>query len=120
MVRETQGIEIFGGNATTIDAASRAEVPRSAALGAASVLIALLAAVAFVAAVIERDGGHATAPIFTAIALGASTLAMFAGAAAVLTGRGRLAGFVGVLFGAVSNPWLLGLALTWLEALPTG
>lgn len=119
MVRETQGIEIFGGNATTIDAASRAEVPRSPALGAASVLIALLAAVAFAAAVIERDGGHATVPIFTAIALGASALAVLAGLAAVLTGRGRLAGFVGMVFGAVSNPWLLGLALTWLEALPT-
>ena len=81
-------------------------MPRSPALGAASVLIAVLAAVAFAAAVIERDGGHATVPIFTAIAMGASALAVFAG-------------IVGMVFGALSNPWLLGHALTWLEAPPT-
>lgn len=114
MVTEPKGIEIFGRGATTIDAASRESVPRSAALGAASIVLAVLAAVAFAGAVLERAFGEQAANVFTIVALAASALAVLAGFAAVLTGRGRLAGLIGVVLGAAANPWLLGIALRWL------
>ena len=118
MVTEPRGIEIFGRDASTIDTSSRANVPRSPALGAASIVLAVLATVAFAGAVIERSFGETAANVFTLIARGASVVAVLAGVAALLTGRGRLAGFVGIVLGAASNSWVLGIALTWLAGLP--
>jgi hypothetical protein len=116
MVREAQGIEIFGRDAPTIDTSSRESVPRSAALGAGAILLAVLAAVAFAGAVLERSFGEQAANVFTIVALAASALAVLAGLAAVLTGRGRLAGLVAMVLGAAANPWLLGIVLRWLQA----
>ena len=111
MARETRGIEVFGRGATVVEAAPRGE--RTPALGGAAVLVAILAVAALVGAVVERSD------LFTWIALGASAVAVLGGLLALLSGRGRLAGLLAVLIGALANPWLLSLALHWFERLPT-
>jgi hypothetical protein len=118
MARESAGIEVFGRNATTVDNAPRDHGPRTPALGAGSVLLAILAAAAFAAAVIERARGTGLVELFTWIALVGSALAALAGLVALLTGRGRLAGFLGLLLGLAANPWVLGLVLEYAASLP--
>lgn len=118
MARDSAGIEVFGRGATTVDDSPRDRGPRTPALGAGSILLAILAAAAFVAAVIERARGSDLVELFTWIALGGSTLAALAGAAALLTGRGRLTGFLGLLLGLAANPWVLGQVLEYAAGLP--
>lgn len=119
MARESAGIEVFGRGAHTIDTASRERVPRTPALGAASILLAVLAAAAFAAAVIERSRGSDFVVTFTWVAIVGSGLAILAGLVALLTGRGRLAGFLGLLFGLAANPWLVLQLLDYAASLPT-
>ena len=111
MAREPAGIEIFGRRATVVDTSPRARAPRTAALGAGSVLVAIVAAAAFAAAVIERARGTDLVELFIWIAMVASVVAVAMGIAAAVTGRGRFAGFLGALLGLVANPWLLGRVL---------
>jgi hypothetical protein len=118
MARESAGIEVFGRGATTVDNSPRAQGPRTPALGAGSVLLAILAAAAFAAAVIERGRGSDFVDLFTWIALAGSVLAAVAGLAALFTGRGRLAGFLGLLLGLAANPWVLGRVLEYAASLP--
>lgn len=105
MAREARGIEVFGRGATVVEVASPAQ--RTPALGGAAVLVAILATAALVGAVIERSD------LFTWIALGASAVAVLGGLLALLSGRGRLAGLLAMLLGALSNPWLLSQLLNW-------
>ena len=109
---------MFGRGATTVDNAPRAAGPRTPALGAGSVLLAILAATALAAAVIERGRGSDFVELFTWIALGGSAVASFAGLVALFTGRGRLAGFLGLLLGLASNPWVLSRVLEYAASLP--
>ena len=118
MARDSAGIEVFGRGATTIDSSPRERGPRTPALGAASILLAILAAAAFAAAVLERARGSDVVELFTWIALGGSALAALAGLVALLTGRGRLTGFLGLLLGLAANPWLLSQLLEYLASLP--
>jgi hypothetical protein len=111
MAREARGIEVFGRGATVVEVGPAAA--RTPALGGAAVLVAILAAAALVGAVIERSD------LFTWIALGASAVAVLCGFLALLSGRGRLAGLLAMLLGAIANPWLLSLALHWFAGLPT-
>lgn len=80
-------------------------------------LLAILAAVAFVAAVIERARDTDFVELFVWIALGGSAIAAFAGLVALLTGRGRLAGFLGLLLALGANPWVLGRVLEYAASL---
>ena len=118
MARESAGIEVFGRGATTVDHSPRAQGPRTPALGAGSLLLAILAAAAFTAAVIERSRGSDFVELFTWIALAGSALAALAGFAALVTGRGRLAGFLALLLGLAANPWVLGRVLEYAASLP--
>jgi hypothetical protein len=118
MARESAGIEVFGRGSTTVENSVRTG-PRTPALGVGSVLLAVLAAAAFAAAVIERARGSDFVEVFTWIALAGSALAVLAGIVALLTGRGRLTGFLGVLLGLVANPWVLGLVLEYAAGLPS-
>ena len=102
-----RGIEVFGRNATVVEFGATDRSPRTPALGAGAVLIAIAAIAALVAAVIERG------ELFAWIALGASAAAVLLGVAALVTGRGRLAGFCAVLLGALANPWVLSRLLEW-------
>jgi hypothetical protein len=104
MARESRGIEVFGRGATIVEQAPRERTP---ALGGAAVLIALIAIAALTAAIVERT------PLFTWIALGASVVAAVAGLIALLTGRGRLAGLIALVLGALANPWVLTQLLEW-------
>ena len=117
MARESAGIEIFGRRATIVDTSPRGFVPRTPALGAGSVLVAIIAAAAFVAAVIERARGTDLVELFIWIAMGTSIVAVAMGVAAVITGRGRLPGFLGALLGLVANPWLLSRVLEYAASL---
>lgn len=108
MARESRGIEVFGRGATIVELSPRQRTP---ALGGAAVLIALIAVAALSAAVIERS------ELFAWIALGASVVAALAGFMALLTGRGRLAGLVGLVLGALANPWVLTQLLDWAASL---
>jgi hypothetical protein len=118
MARESAGIEVFGRGATTVDNSPRASGPRTPALGAGSLLLAVLAAAAFAAAVIERARGSDLVELFTWIALAGSTLAALAGLVALFTGRGRLAGVLGLLLGLAANPWVLSRVLEYAASLP--
>ncbi len=102
-----RGIEVFGRNATVVEFGPADRSPRTPALGAGAVLIAVAAVASLVAAVIERG------ELFTWIALGASAAAVLLGLVALVTGRGRLTGFVAVVVGALANPWLLTRLLEW-------
>ena len=113
MAREARGIEVFGRGATVVEFGPADRTPRTPALGAGALLVAVGAAVALAAAVIERTD------LFAWIALVASALAVIGGAAALVTGRGRMPGFVALVIGALSNPWLLTRLLEWAAALPT-
>ena len=117
MARETMGIEVFGRGATTVDTSPRDRGPRTPALGAGSVMLAILAAAALAAAIIERARGSDVVELFAWIALGGSALAVVAGLVALLTGRGRLTGFLGLLLGLAANPWLLGQLLDYVARL---
>ena len=72
-------------------------------------LVAVMAVAALAGALIERSA------LFTWIALVASAVAVVAGLAAVLTGRGRIPGLVAVAVGALANPWVLSVVLAWAE-----
>ena len=85
--------------------------PRTPALGAGAVLIAVMAVAALVAAIVERSA------LFTWIALAASAAAVLAGLFALVTGRGRIPGFIAVVVGAVANPWVLTQLLQWAAGL---
>jgi len=102
-----RGIEVFGRGATVVEFGPRDRTPRTPALGAGAVLVAVMAVAALTAALIERS------ELFTWIALGASAVAVLAGLAAVATGRGRIPGFIAVAVGALANPWVLSIVLTW-------
>lgn len=112
MAREARGIEVFGRGATVVEFGPADRTPRTPALGAGALLIALAAVAALAAAVIERTD------LFAWIALIASAVAVLAGAVALLTGRGRMPGFAAIVIGALSNPWLLSRLLEWAAALP--
>jgi hypothetical protein len=118
MAREAAGIEVFGRGVRTVEVSPREHGPRTPALGAGSVLLALLAVSALVAALIERERGSDLAELFTWIAMAGSAVAVVAGLFALLTGRGRLAGFLGALFGAAANPWVLSRVLEYAAGLP--
>lgn len=113
MAREARGIEVFGRGATYVEVGPRDRGPRTPALGAGAVLLAVMAIAALVAAIAEHS------EVFTWIALGASAAAVLLGLLALLSGRGRLAGLLAALVGAASNPWLLSLVLHWFDGLPT-
>jgi hypothetical protein len=113
MAREARGIEVFGRGATVVEYGPRDRTPRTPALGAGAVLVAIIALAALVGAIVERARGSAFVEVLTWIALGASALAVFGGLAAMLTGRGRLAGCVAVVVGALANPWVLSRVLEW-------
>ena len=113
MAREARGIEIFGRGASVVEYGPNDRAPRTPALGAGAVLVAVIGVAAMIGAVVERSRGSDVVELLAWIALGASALAVFAGLIAVLSGRGRLTGFVAVILGALSNPWLLGLLLGW-------
>ena len=118
MARESAGIEVFGRGATTIDTSSRARTPRTPALGAASILLAMIAASAFAAAVLERARASELVATFVWIAIGVSAVAVLAGVVALVTSRGRLAGFLGVLLGLAGNPWVIDRLLEYAASLP--
>ena len=113
MARETRGIEVFGRGATVVEVGPRERVPRTPALGAAAILVAVIALAALAAAVVERS------ELFTWIALVASVVAAAGGLVALLSGRGRLAGLIAIVLGVLANPWSLSQLLLWLEQLPT-
>ena len=108
-----RGIEVFGRGATVVEYGVRSRAPRTPALGAGAVLVAVAAIAALAAAVIERSRGSGLVELLTWIALAASAIAVLVGLVALLTGRGRLAGFAAVVLGALANPWLLSLLLAW-------
>ena len=105
-----RGIEVFGRGATVVEYGPRDRSPRTPALGAGAVLVAIMAVAALAAALIERSA------LFTWIALGASGAAVLAGLVAVVTGRGRIPGLVAMLAGALANPWVLSIVLTWASS----
>lgn len=107
MAREARGIEVFGRGATVVEYGPRDRTPRTPALGAGAVLVAVMAVAALAGALIERSA------LFTWVALGASAVAVLAGLAAVLTGRGRIPGLVAAVVGALANPWVLSAVLAW-------
>jgi hypothetical protein len=113
MAREARGIEVFGRGATVVEHGTRDPAVRTPALGAAAALLAVMAAAALIGAIVERSRGSSVVEVLTWIALGASALAVLAGLVAMLTGRGRLLGFVGAVLGALANPWLLTRLLEW-------
>ena len=113
MAREVSGIEVFGRGATVVDYGPADRTPRTPTLGAGAVLLAVMAVAALSGAIVERSRGSDLVELFTWIALGASSLAVLAGLAALLTGRGRLPGFVAIVLGALSNPWVLTQVLGW-------
>jgi uncharacterized membrane protein YfcA len=117
MAREARGIEVFGRGATVVEFGPRDRTPRTPALGAAAVLLAVMAAAALIAAIVERSRGSDFVDLLAWIALGASALAVLGGLAAVVTGRGRLPGFVAVVLGALANPWALTRMLEWAATL---
>lgn len=102
-----RGIEVFGRNATVVEFGPRDRTPRTPALGAGAVLLAVMAVAALAAALIERSA------VFTWIALGASAVPVLAGLAALVTGRGRIPGLIAVAVGALANPWVLSIVLDW-------
>ena len=102
-----RGIEVFGRNATVVEFGPAERGPRTPALGAGALLLAVAAVAALVAAVIERG------ELFAWIALGVSAAAVLLGLAALLTGRGRLTGFAAVIIGAFASPWVLTGLLEW-------
>ena len=113
MAREARGIEVFGRGATVVEYGPRDRTPRTPALGAAAVLVAIIAIAALAGAIVERARDSQFVEVLTWIALGASVLAVLAGLAALLTGRGRLAGCAAVVLGALANPWVLSQVLAW-------
>ncbi len=112
-----RGIEVFGRTATVVEYGPAERGPRTPALGAGAVLVAVAALAALVAAVIERSRGSDLVDMLTWVALGASCLAVLGGLGALLTGRGRLAGLIAVVVGALANPWLLTRLLEWAAGL---
>ena len=118
MAREARGIEVFGRSATVVEFGPADRTSRTPALGAGALLVCLAATAALVAAVVERSRGSDLVELLTWVALVASALAVLGGAAALLTGRGRTLGFVAMVLGALSNPWLLSLLLDWAASLP--
>ena len=98
---------MFGRAATVVEHGPRDRAPRTPALGAGALLVAIMAVAAVIAALLERSA------LFTWIALGASGVAVLAGVVAVVTGRGRIPGLVAMLAGAIANPWILSIVLTW-------
>lgn len=112
-----RGIEVFGRNATVVEYGPAERAPRTPALGAGAVLVAIAAVAALAGAVIERSRGSGLVELLTWIALGASALAVVGGLAALLTGRGRMSGLVAVLIGGLANPWLLTQLLSWAAGL---
>ena len=110
-----RGIEVFGRGATVVEPRRR---PRTPALGVASLLLAVIAVAALAGAVLERAARSGLAPALTWVALAVSAVAVLAGVAAMLTGRGRRLGLLGVLLGALANPWLLSRLLEAASALP--
>ena len=98
---------MFGRAATVVEHGPRDRAPRTPALGAGALLVAIMAVAAVIAALLERSA------LFTWIALVASGVAVLAGVVAVVTGRGRIPGLVAMLAGAIANPWVLATVLTW-------
>ena len=112
-----RGIEVFGRGATVVEYGARDRTPRTPALGAGAVLLAVMAVAALTAAVVERSRGSDFVELLTWIALGASAVAVLGGLVALVTGRGRTLGFVAITLGALSNPWVLTQLLQWAAGL---
>jgi hypothetical protein len=108
-----RGIEVFGRNATVVEFGPADRARHTPALGGGAALIAVAAAVALIAAVVERSRGSDLVDLLTWIALGASAAAVLMGLFALVTGRGRIPGLIAVVVGALANPWLLTQLLTW-------
>ncbi len=116
-MKDARGIEVFGRGATIVET-RHDSAPRTPALGALSLLLGVAAAVCLgFGVVLEAEGGDSQPAAISAVVT--SALAVLGGFGALTTGRGRLAGFLAMVVGAASNPYVLGLLLTYVETLST-
>lgn len=114
---EARGIEIFGRGATVVDTSLQVG-PRRPWLGAVSVLLGILTAVATALGVLAASAGAADGARWLAIAgIACSILGFVMGFVAVAASRGVGAGFVGMALSVAANPWVLTRLLEWAETL---
>ena len=104
-----RGIEVFGRGASVVDVPHTSEPRRrTALLGLGALAIAVLTAVLTGLGVSAATAGDEGAAQWLAVAaIAASILSFLAGAFALVTGRGRLAGSLAAVLAVGANPWIL-------------
>jgi hypothetical protein len=112
---EYRGIEVFGQTGRRRAAPPSRQRTR---LGVLSLCAALLTVVATVVGIIMAMAGKYEAAILLAyLATGISVVSVLCGAAAVVTGRGRVWGALAIVIGILSSPPLLTKLLGWASGL---
>jgi len=125
---EFRGIEVFG-------RAPRARAPRKSAagprkptnrprqrrrarLGIAALLAALVTLAGTVIGTLSAMAGrYESGTLLAYLSTGASVVAVLCGLAAVVTGRGRIPGFLGLVIGIAASPPVLTRLLAWASGL---
>ena len=104
-----RGIEVFGRGATVVNVPLESKPRRRTGwLGLGALALALLTAVLTGLAVSAATAGDESgARLLAVAAIVLSILSFLAGAFAVLSGRGRLAGGLSAVLAIVANPWIL-------------
>jgi len=122
MAAEFRGIEVFGRAprrraAPPRRAAARPRV-RRVRLGLLAAFAGLVTVIVTVSGILTSMAGRYEPGILLAyLATGTSVVAVLCGATAVVTGRGRRWGVIGILLGILASPPVLTRLLDWASGL---
>jgi hypothetical protein len=93
-------------------------VRKTALLGILSVAVAILTGIlVWIGIAVSLDGDYIAGTSLAYLATGTSVVAIICGASAMLLGRGRTWGVVGIVVGILLTPLLLTRLLAWVSGL---